>query len=417
MLRYDESSEHDAAPGRGGHGAASPAAPPTQEFSAYVEYAERPHFADGGHTIKATVSVRNIGLSHLSPSGECRARLVFFAASSADASDGPAHRPGMLSIGLDIPTCEGREYPVEIPCPDGDAARTYLFAAVIAGRSDPAAALSGDTCARHTLVRPDPAQEPWWTEQEADEVVYGGIPELNQRRLRRFLGAGDRKRPLLLHLETVNICNLKCVICPYDQMTRAKETMGTDLFRKAVSDYVDMGGGDVALTPSVGDIFLDKKLVERILHLKAEPSIRDLGFVTNAGNAAVFSDDDLATIVNACRRINISIYGLDEEETAAMTRRRGRYEKILAQAKRMVAANKGGTTIVFAFRLLKEDAQERAEAWMLEHFGRIFPNGVLTAFGNWAGAIDTTAPLPFSGQWGPTRASAGTATVPAPTSS
>jgi MoaA/NifB/PqqE/SkfB family radical SAM enzyme len=281
----------------------------------------------------------------------------------------------------------------------GDAShRIYLFAAVTAERDGVTAALLGDTCIRHTLVRPDPAQEPWWTEAEGERVVYGRIPELNQSRLRRFLDHAGRQRPLLLHIERVNICNLKCIICPYDQMSRAKETMDMALFRKVIADYVDMGGGDVALTPSVGEVFLDKRLVERIHHLKS-PAIRDLGFVTNAGNASVFSDAELATIVNACRRINISIYGLDEEETAAMTRRAGRYERILAQAKRMIAANRGGTTIVFAFRLLKERAQDRAEAWMLEHFGRILPHGVLTAFGNWAGAIDTGVPLPFASQW------------------
>ena len=372
---------------------------PAQAAFVYVDYAQRPSFVDGGRRIKATVSVQNNGSLALNSAAAPRTRLLFFAARSADASDVSLRRLEDAPLRLEVPAHESREYDVEIHAPEGDAPRIYLFAGVVGEQDEPTASLSDEAWVRHTLVRPDPAQESWWTDAEAENVVYGGITELNQSRLRRFLGDRHRKRPLLLHLETVNICNLKCIICPYDQMSRAKETMSTDLFRKVVSDYVEMGGGDVALTPSVGDVLLDKKLVERVRYLKGLPGIRDLGFVTNAGNAAVFSDAELETIVNACRRINISIYGLDEVETAAMTRRSGRYGTILAQAKRMVEANHGEAVIVFAFRLLKERAQERAEAWMLEHFGRIFPHGVLTTFGNWAGAMDTSVQLPFSGQW------------------
>jgi MoaA/NifB/PqqE/SkfB family radical SAM enzyme len=56
-------------------------------------------------------------------------------------------------------------------------------------------------------------------------------------------------------------------------------------------------------------------------------------------------------------------------------------------------------TIVFAFRLLKPNAKTRADAWMMENFGSVFPHEVLTSFGNWGGAIDTSEPLPFAGRW------------------
>lgn len=82
-----------------------------------------------------------------------------------------------------------------------------------------------------------------------------------------------------------------------------------------------------------------------------------------------------------------------------MVKRPGRYEQILKQAKRIASMARDSTAIIFAFRLLKANAQERANAWMLEHFGRIYPHGMLTEFGNWGGAMDTTQPLPFEGKW------------------
>jgi MoaA/NifB/PqqE/SkfB family radical SAM enzyme len=251
-----------------------------------------------------------------------------------------------------------------------------------------------------TAVLDLPGIRPWWEPTDTNSVLFGNIPELNEVRLRRHFSCGERQRPLMLHVETVNTCNLKCVICPYSKMTRAKELMPPELFSKIVRDYAEMGGGDVIMTPSVGDLFLDKLLVSRFEELRQTPAIRSLGFVTNAGNAHVFSDQELSFIVNSCKRINISIYGLDEEENAAMTRRPGRYAHILEQVKRIMRLNRNAT-IVLAFRLLKENARERADRWMEQNFGKLYPNEVLTEFGNWGGAMDTSVPLPFAGKWTP----------------
>ena len=236
----------------------------------------------------------------------------------------------------------------------------------------------------------------WWLDKS--EVVFGEREELNQSRFRNYFSCGDKQRPLMLHVETVNICNLKCIICPYNEMKRTKETMPDSLFAKIVADYVAMGGGDVIITPSVGDVFLDKRLVCRVKHLQETPGIRSIGFVTNGGNAGVFDDEDLSFIINACTRINISVYGLDEEENATMTRRPEKYNKILEQIKRIMRLNRC-CSIALAFRLLKQNAKERAETWMLDNFGKVFPHEILTSFGNWAGAIDITKPLPFAGMW------------------
>jgi MoaA/NifB/PqqE/SkfB family radical SAM enzyme len=244
----------------------------------------------------------------------------------------------------------------------------------------------------------DAGHRQWWMGDEQASIVFGSVPEMNQARFRGVFAHDGKARPLFLHLETVNICNLRCVICPYVAMERDKETMPMTLFERVLDDYVAMGGGDVGLTPSVGDVFLDKLLVERVRSIRRRPGLRSIGFVTNAGNAGVVSDGDLGFVVNECARVNISVYGLDEDENAAMTRRAGKFDQIQEQIRRIVSLNRSAT-IVFAFRLLKEDAEARARAWMDGVFGRLFPYEVLTSFGNWGGAIRTDQALPFQGRW------------------
>src|SRR5262245_52093198 len=73
-----------------------------------------------------------------------------------------------------------------------------------------------------------------------------------------------------------------------------------------------MGGGDVRLTPQMGDVWLDKLLVQRVRSLRASPASRSIGFVVNGFGSFFHSEQDVAEIVRACYRITISAYGLDE---------------------------------------------------------------------------------------------------------
>lgn len=43
-------------------------------------------------------------------------------------------------------------------------------------------------------------------------------------------------RPFELHLELTNLCNAKCIFCPYQYQKREIEFMSDEVFLKAVSD-------------------------------------------------------------------------------------------------------------------------------------------------------------------------------------
>jgi MoaA/NifB/PqqE/SkfB family radical SAM enzyme len=89
-------------------------------------------------------------------------------------------------------------------------------------------------------------------------------------------------RPFELHLELTNLCNADCVFCPYQYQERSTETMSDEVFKKAVGDYVSVGGGSVGLTPVVGDALIDPKFLERVRYLRSFPQIDRIWLTTNA---------------------------------------------------------------------------------------------------------------------------------------
>jgi MoaA/NifB/PqqE/SkfB family radical SAM enzyme len=120
-----------------------------------------------------------------------------------------------------------------------------------------------------------------------------------------------RATPLILQIETINVCNAACVFCGYKSMKRKKGVMSMPLFEKVVKDYAYMGGGPVSLTPVGGDALLDPHLVERIRILDVNPEINQISLTTNAIALERYSDEDVCYILKALDCIQVSIGGLD----------------------------------------------------------------------------------------------------------
>src|SRR6478672_8075702 len=87
-------------------------------------------------------------------------------------------------------------------------------------------------------------------------------------------------RPPSLNIELTNICNADCVFCGYQYQQRAKGIMSDEVFHRAVSEFVNCGGGDVFLTPIVGEATVDTKFLGRVKYLRAQPAIRDIRVIT-----------------------------------------------------------------------------------------------------------------------------------------
>lgn len=215
-----------------------------------------------------------------------------------------------------------------------------------------------------------------------------------------------RYRPLGLSIETVNICNNDCIICPYSSQTRRRQTMPTALFEKIIDDYEAIGGGPVTLTPMVGEVFLDKLLPERLRRLKRSRTITRISTITNATMVTRYSDAELAEIVADFDRLTVSIYGLDAEEFQVMTRK-DRYDAFrqgLVQLLRVAGPAKVG----LGARHLKARTEAEIDAWLQSIADDAGVDRAQLTFGgtlqyaNWS-YFDTSKELPFDAEWSPIR--------------
>lgn len=118
-------------------------------------------------------------------------------------------------------------------------------------------------------------------------------------------------RPFELHLELTNLCNANCVFCPYQYQTRAVQFMSEEVFRKAVKDYISIGGGSVGLTPIVGDALIDPKFLDRVLYLRSFPEIDRIWLTTNCILLDRFGVD--AVLQSGISALNVSTAGFDAQ--------------------------------------------------------------------------------------------------------
>jgi len=66
-----------------------------------------------------------------------------------------------------------------------------------------------------------------------------------------------------VRIETTNFCNAKCIMCPRDEMTRPRVTMGYDHFTDLVTQAYEMGA--TLISPfGFGEPLMDKDIVDKI---------------------------------------------------------------------------------------------------------------------------------------------------------
>lgn len=176
-------------------------------------------------------------------------------------------------------------------------------------------------------------------------------------------------RPGHLTLELTNLCNANCIFCPYSQQLRAHERMTEAVFKKAVGDYVAMGGGSVDLTPIVGDPLIHPQFLEWVRFLRSLPQIDRITVTTNGILLSKHGIDEI--LDSGLSRINISMAGFDRE----MYRRIYRvdaYRKVIANVEKLLAANSRRKRKVPIFLCLRPD-RPQSEVLASPDFRRLLP--------------------------------------------
>lgn len=144
--------------------------------------------------------------------------------------------------------------------------------------------------------------------------------------------------PPELRIEVTNRCNALCVFCAYSQMRRQKKVMDWATFKKAVDEYLEMGGKHISLTPVVGDPLLDPLLKERLHYLASVKIPIHFYFYTNG----LLLDEEMNEFLlklGPAFELRISLGGLSQGEFKKIMGRSG-FELVWKNIKHLIQLKK-----------------------------------------------------------------------------
>ena len=127
---------------------------------------------------------------------------------------------------------------------------------------------------------------------------------------------GNQKIPNIydhINIETTSRCNLKCKFCAYEKRDLDMypiETMDIDLFKDVVKQSIEIGYKKIGLTPTTGDIFMDKSIFEKLIFLETTNNYDGYFLYTNF---IPIKKDQIEKLFELKKLLNfgISIYGHD----------------------------------------------------------------------------------------------------------
>ena len=137
---------------------------------------------------------------------------------------------------------------------------------------------------------------------------------INHVRGREFIP----KATYSLGIETSSLCNLECRFCAYVKKQSPKVTMKDAFFMDCVAQALDMGYQHFDLTPCTGDVFMDRGIFNKLMHMENNPGVKGYSFFTNF---TIPKAQDIKRLFELTKLtdIAISIYGYDPKTFVEIT--------------------------------------------------------------------------------------------------
>lgn len=128
-----------------------------------------------------------------------------------------------------------------------------------------------------------------------------------------------------LLIETTNICDAHCVICPREQFRLKPMTMSMELFRKIIDDAAQYEVECID-TCGYGEAFLDKHLFERLAYIRGRlPKAK-----TFVSTTAFHMDSETwDNVIKYIDTLKLSIYGVSRETYEAFHRGRVKHGQVM----------------------------------------------------------------------------------------
>lgn len=111
-----------------------------------------------------------------------------------------------------------------------------------------------------------------------------------------------------VRIETTNICNAACVMCPREKMDRLEGVMDMALFKKIVDESKALGATNVFLG-GFGEPLTDPLLAERVRHIKRQGM-----FCNFISNGSLWNKEIVREFIEAeLDEVRFSFYGQDKQ--------------------------------------------------------------------------------------------------------
>ena len=107
--------------------------------------------------------------------------------------------------------------------------------------------------------------------------------------------------PRIVHPENINICNSKCVMCPYPLMTRKKGLMSNKLYKKIVDECVQHNEFRELWLYMFGEPLLDKDIFKKIMYAKR----KGVPIVFLSTNASVLDENKAKKMIESGHDSNV----------------------------------------------------------------------------------------------------------------
>ena len=195
-------------------------------------------------------------------------------------------------------------------------------------------------------------------------------------------------RPFVFSIETTSVCNLRCMMCPYKDMTRPHEMMEVDLFKSVVDQVADYNG-----------ILWLHNLGEPLAHPRFDELI---DYVKSAGLKCGISTN--ATLLNEDRSRRILSSGLDKiilcmdgitKETYEKMREGASFEQVTANIEAFLhrKRNAGRRTPEAIVQLIFMRETEPQVAEFRRRWSGLADKLLIKRFSTWAEQVDGIADL------------------------
>lgn len=195
------------------------------------------------------------------------------------------------------------------------------------------------------------------------------------------------------NIEVSSVCNLKCRFCAYEKKTTPRVNMSNAMFAEVLDQAVDLGFSEFHLTPTTGDVFMDKRLLDKLDMLENHPGVGGYHFFTNL---TIPSKGQLLQLqrLKKLKRLTVSVYGHDETSFMSITKADSKvYRRLIGNMKTLLEhAEQWPFSITVGFRstfgVPDDNASELLQLLSAMQSRGIGVHASHGIYNNWGGLIE-----------------------------